>query len=87
MIYSRFCHDEICEGGIMFFKKKTVKKTYDKENKRPVIKASICNGEQVAGFRDVNTGAFEEVMLIKGDDDLAAFKSMYGIEGKIDKIY
>ena len=31
------------------FKKKTVTKTYDKENKKPVIKASICNGEQVAG--------------------------------------
>ena len=28
------------------FKKKTVTKTYDKENKKPVIKASICNGEQ-----------------------------------------
>ena len=34
-----------------FFKKKTVIKTYDKENKKPVIKASICNGEQVAGFK------------------------------------
>ena len=29
--------------------KKTVTKTYDKENKKPVIKAGICNGEQVAG--------------------------------------
>ena len=26
------------------FKKKTVTKAYDKENKKPVIKASICNG-------------------------------------------
>ena len=33
------------------FKKKTVTKIYDKENKKPVIKASICNGEQVAGFK------------------------------------
>ena len=71
----------------MFFKKKTEKKTYDKENKRPVIKASICNGEQVAGFQDVHSGAFEEVMLIKGNDDLAEFKSMYGIDGKVEKIY
>ena len=31
------------------FRKKTVTKTYDKKNKKPVIKASICNGEQVAG--------------------------------------
>ena len=54
---------------------------------RPVIKSSICNGEQVAGFRDIHTGAFEEVMLIRGDDDLAEFMRMYGIEGKIEKIY
>ena len=47
------------------FKKKTVTKTYDKENKKPVIKASICNGEQVAGFKDIHTGKIEEVMLIK----------------------
>ena len=41
------------------FKKKTVIKTYDKENKKPVIKASICNGEQVAGFKDITqAGSF-----------------------------
>ena len=46
------------------FKKKTVTKTYDKENKKPVIKASICNGEQIAGFKDIHTGKIDEVMLI-----------------------
>lgn len=71
----------------MFFKKKSENKTYDRENQRPVIKASICNGEQVAGFQDIHTGAFEEVMLIKGNDDLINFMSMYGIDGKIEKIY
>ncbi len=71
----------------MFFKKKTEKKTYDKENKKPVIKASICNGEQVAGFWDKKSGAFEEVMLIKSSDDLFLFKEEYGITGDIDKIY
>ena len=44
-----------------FFKKKIVMKTYDKENKKPVIKASICNGEQVAGFKDIHTGKIEAV--------------------------
>ena len=34
----------------MFFKKKPEKKTYDKQNQKPAIKASICNGEMVAGF-------------------------------------
>ena len=27
------------------FKKKKAQQSYDKENKKPVIKASICNGE------------------------------------------
>ena len=54
------------------FKKKIVTKTYDKENKKPVIKASICNGEQVAGFKDIHTGKIEEIMLIKNQADLDA---------------
>ena len=44
------------------FKKKTVTKAYDKENKKPVIKASICNGEQVAGFKNIHTGKIEEAV-------------------------
>ena len=57
------------------------------ENKKPVIKASICNGEQVAGFKDIHTGKIEEVMLIKNQADLDAFKKMYGIDGEIEKEY
>ena len=38
------------------FKKKGVIQSYDNQNKKPVIKASICNGEQVAGFKDIHTG-------------------------------
>ena len=67
------------------FKRKTVTKTYDKENKKPVIKASICNGEQVAGFKDIHTGKIEEIMLIKSQADLDEFKKMYGIDSKIEK--
>ncbi len=47
------------------FKKKITAKAYDKENNKPVIKASICTGEQVAGFKDIHTGKVEEIMLIK----------------------
>ncbi len=72
---------------MMFLKKKSEKKTYDKENKKPVIKASICNGEQVAGFQDIHTGAFEEVMLIRNSKDLSQFMDDYGISGDIEKIY
>ena len=52
------------------FKKKTVTKTYDKENKKPVIKASICNGEQVVGFKDIHTGK-----IIEGEPDCCSDKS------------
>ena len=71
----------------MLFRKKTVTKTYDKENKKPVIRASICNGEQVAGFKDIHTGRIEEVMLIKSPADLEAFRKMYGIDEEIEKEY
>lgn len=69
------------------FKKKPATKTYDKENKKSVIKASICNGEQVAGFKDIHTGKIEEVMLIRSEADLDNFKKMYGINEKIEKEY
>ena len=69
------------------FKKKGVVQSYDKENKKPVIKASICNGEQVAGFKDIHTGKIEEVMLIKSPADLEYFKAMYGIDEEITKEY
>ena len=69
------------------FSKKSEKKTYDRSNQKPIIKASICNGEQVAGFKDIHTGKFEEVMLIRGVEDLEKFQLMYGIEGEITKEY
>ncbi len=68
-------------------KEKTIKPLYDTEKKEPIIKASICNGEQVAGFRDVESGEFHEVMFIRNDDELESFKRQYGIQGDIKKIY
>ncbi|MFR2628637.1 MAG: YaiI/YqxD family protein [Roseburia inulinivorans] len=41
----------------------------------------------VAGFKDIHTGKIEEVMLIKNQADLDAFKKMYGIDGEIEKEY
>ncbi len=69
----------------MFGKKKTEKKTYDRENQRPVLKCSICNGEQVAGFEDIRTGRFEEVMFIQSDKDLHTFMEMYGVDNVTKK--
>ncbi len=71
------------------FRKKTAVPTvtYDRETCKPILKCSICNGEQVAGFKDLQTGKFEEVMLIRDPADLYAFRKMYGIEEEIGKEY
>ena len=52
---------------------------YDPEKQRPVLKCSICNGEQVVGFKDKQTGHFTEVMLIRNGQDLDAFMEMYDL--------
>lgn len=69
------------------FRKKSKQLTYDSINKKPIIKASICNGEQVAGLKDIHSGKFEEVMLIRGSADLELFKQQYGITEEIGKEY
>ena len=64
----------------MFGKKKGQKKTYDRDNQKPVIRGSICTGEQVAGFKNIHTGKFEEVMLIRNESDRRTFMEMYDID-------
>ena len=74
----------------MLFKHKknsVEKKSYDKDHKKPVLKCSICTGEQVAGFQDIKTGKFEDIMLVRSPRDLETFKETYEITGEITKIY
>ena len=52
---------------------------YDTESYKPIVKCSICNGEQVAGFKNLHTGKFEEIMLVRSEADLKEFKERYGI--------
>ena len=61
------------------FKKKAKTYSYDKERMKPVIKTSICTGEQVAGFKDIYTGHFDEIMLIRDTADLDTFMEMYDV--------
>ena len=61
------------------FRRKRKTDFFDRESERPVIRASICTGEKVAGFRNIRTGRFTEVMLIRGQKDLDAFRKQYGI--------
>lgn len=61
------------------FRRKQVKESYDRENQRPVIRASICTGEKVAGFKDIHTGKFTEVMVIRDSKDMEEFTTKYDI--------
>lgn len=66
----------------MFFskRKKPPAAGYDRGGKIPVIRASICTGEQVAGFKDPDSGKFEELMLIRDSRDLKSFLREYQVE-------
>lgn len=52
---------------------------YDRENWRPVLRCSICNGEKVAGFKNIHTGEFREESFIRDEAELQEFMEKYGI--------
>ena len=65
--YSKFLKRKFTSEVAMFGKKKRVieKFPYDPKKQEPVIRASICTGEKVAGFRDRDGGTLHEVTLIR----------------------
>ncbi len=68
------------------FGKRVKKETYDRENQIPVIRASICTGEQTAGFKDIRTGRFTEIMALRSPGDRQEFLEKYEIkEGELKK--
>ena len=76
-------------GLFDFFSKKNTyvpKYEFDPEKEKPIIRASICNGEQVAGFRNKETGDFHEIMFIRNQEELSEFMKVYGLE-HVDKEY
>lgn len=70
----------------MLGRKKIRQEDYDRENWKPVLKCSICNGEQVAGFKNIHTKEFREECFIQDASDLEAFRKKYGID-KLEKEY
>ena len=54
-------------------------KSYDPTTQKPILRCSICTGEQVAGFKDLQTGKFTDIMLIRNEKDLQSFKEQYGV--------
>lgn len=53
---------------------------FDEDKQYPVIRASICTGEKVAGFRDKIGNGFTEVMVIHNDFEKELFMKAYNIE-------
>lgn len=63
----------------------SIKVPYDREKQIPVLKCSICTGERIAGFKDIETGHITEVLVIRSDEDLINFKKHYGIDSLKDE--
>jgi len=59
---------------------------YDSATMKPVLHCSICNGEQVFGFKNLSTGEFLEVSLIRNQAELEAYMQMYNLTG-LEKEY
>ena len=53
---------------------------FDPETQQPIIRASICTGEKVAGFKNKADGHFIEVMLIRTPEDERRFMETYQID-------
>ena len=61
---------------------------YDPSAMSPAIRASICTGEQTAGFISRETGAFTGVMLITSPEDRKRFCREFGVaDDQIKIIY
>ena len=65
---------------MLFGRRKKPPVSYDKTGKVPVIRSSICTGEQVAGFKETASGKFQEIMLIRNGEDLQEFLKKYQVE-------
>ena len=63
----------------LFGRKKIKHIDFDPETKYPAIRSSICTGEKVAGFVDVQTKHFQDYMLIRNSNDLLEFCEGCGI--------
>lgn len=70
----------------MFRHRKKPPIAYIPKTMKPVLHCSICNGEQVFGFKNLENGEFIEVSLIRTEAELAEYMKMYGLES-VEKEY
>ena len=72
----------------LFRKQKPSVPAYPPERFDPVLRCSICTGEQVACMREKDSGRVRELMLIRTPADLERFCRDYGVKPEeIKKIY
>lgn len=64
---------------MLFRRKKPTPVEFDKTGMVPVIRCSICTGEQVAGFKDTATGKFHEILFLRTQQDYQAFLDEYQV--------
>jgi len=71
------------------FKKRTPElPAFPPEEYEPVLRCSICTGEQVACMRRRESGRLHEIMLIRSPEDLEEFCRSYGVKAEeLRKIY
>ena len=77
-----FTIEMIQDFGKTPYYEKTLKETipFDPEKQRAIIRSSICTGEKIAGFKNIEDGHFTEVMLIRSEQDEQRFKKIYGLD-------
>ncbi len=76
---------------IMLFKKRkkqVEKRSFDRALLEPVIRVSICTGEKTAGFKNKETGKFQEIMLVNSEEALGEFLDTYDLRAdQVQKEY
>ena len=66
--------------------KRQPKLQYDPQTQQPAVRRSICTGEMTAGFIDLRTGQFRDIMRLDGRAGLEEFKRQTGAK-EIKEIY
>ena len=64
---------------MIFSRKQPRPAPFPPERFEPVLRRSICTGERTACMRERETGKVYEIMLIRTEQDLAAFAKEYGV--------
>ena len=64
----------------LFRKPKPEPPAFPPEEYEPVIRSSICTGEQVACMRHRTSGQLREIMLLRSQEDLEEFCRQYRVD-------